>query len=165
MHNARLRVMAGLAGATLCLFAVTSYAQNTDPATGSSPQTGAPSTAQPTTPTGDATAQPPADQGTTNGTITTTGSQATTTETTTWSFPGGVWGIAAVVVVVLLVLFGLFRGRDSTTVVRDSYTSTNTAPPARNTGGISDDRSNVNARAASGPGTGSGGTNDPNARR
>ena len=128
MHNARFRVMAGLAGATLCLFAATSYAQNTDPATGNSAQTGsaAPSTAQPTTPSGDATTPPATDQGTTNGTITTTGSQ-TTTDTTTTTFPGGVWGIVAVAAVILLVLFSLFRGRGKT-VVKDTYVTSNNPP-------------------------------------
>jgi hypothetical protein len=166
MHNARLRVMAGLAGATLCLFAVTSYAQNTDPATGA-PQTStqAPTTgAQPTTPTGDATTPPATDQGTTNGTITTTGSQ-TTTETTTTSFPGGVWGIVAVAVVILLVLFGLFRGKGDRTVVKDTYVSN--PPASRSTGmGTADDRV-VTSRAASGTETTTTTTrtDDPNARR
>ena len=163
MHNARLRVMAGLAGATLCLFAATSYAQNTDPAAGTSAQTGAQTTAQPPAPTGDATAQPPADAGTTNGTITTTGSQATTTETTTWSFPGGILGIAAVVVVVLLVLFGLFRGRD-TTVVKDTYVTADSPPVTRNSGmGTADDRV-VTSRAASATETTTTRSSDPNAR-
>jgi hypothetical protein len=158
MHNARLRVMAVLAGATLCLFAATSYAQNTDPAAATSAQT----TAQPATPTGDATAQPPADAGTTNGTITTTGSQATTTETTTWSFPGGVLGIAAVAVVVLLVLFGLFRGRD-TTVVKDTYVTADSPPVTRSSGmGTADDRI-VTSRAASATETTTR-SGDPNAR-
>jgi hypothetical protein len=162
MHNARLRVMAGLAGATLCLFAVTSYAQNTDPAAGTSAQTGAQTTAQPPAPTGDNTAQPPADAGTTNGTITTTGSQ-TTTETTTTSFPGGIWGIAAVAVVVLLVLFGLFRGRD-TTVVKDTYVTADSPPVTRSSGmGTADDRV-VTSRAASATETTTTRSSDPNAR-
>ena len=165
MHNARFRVMAGLAGATLCLFAAASHAQNTDPATGTSAQTGAtPTTAQPTTPTGDATTPPTPDQGTTNGTITTTGSQVTTSEKTTTSFPGGTWGIVAVGVVILLVLFGLFRGKDRT-VVRDTYVTTNTTPNARPTGmGTAADDRVVTSRAASGAET-TPRIDDPNARR
>ena len=34
MHNVRFRLMAGLAGATLCLFAATSYGQNPNTTTG-----------------------------------------------------------------------------------------------------------------------------------
>jgi hypothetical protein len=151
MHNARFRVMAGLAGATLCLFAATSYAQT--PAT-----TGTDVNAQTTTP---APTTAPTDQSTTQ---TATDQQVTTTTTTeTWSFPGGTLGILAVAVLVLLVLFALFRGRDSTTVVKETYTAT---PPVTRSSGIgtADDR-NINSRAASGPGTNSGGMNDPNARR
>ena len=154
MRNARFTVMAGLAGAALCLFAVTSYAQT--PAT---PGTGTDATAQTTpapttTPTDPATTQTATDQQIT-----------TTTSTETWSFPGGTLGILAVAVLVLLVLFALFRGRDrdTTTVVKESYTAT---PPVTRTSGIgtADDR-NINSRAASGTGTNPGGINDPNARR
>ncbi len=162
MHNARFRLMAGLAGATLCLFAVTTYGQNTNTApttTGTdanaSPQaTG--TTGQPTT----GTTAP-----TTTGT-TTTGTDVTTTTTTTRSFPGGVWGIIAVVVLVVIILAALFRGRDRT-VVRETYASSSASSPGSRTGGTgttTDDR-NVNSRAASGPGTTPGGMNDPNARR
>jgi hypothetical protein len=150
MLNARFRVMAGLAGATLCLFAVTSYAQ-TPATTGTGADANAQTTPAPTTtPTDPATTQ------------TTTDQVTTTTSTETWSFPGGTLGILAVAVLVLLVLFALFRGRDSTTVVKESYT----APPVTRSSGIgtADDR-NINSRAASGPGTNSGGMNDPNARR
>lgn len=160
MHNARSSVMAGLAGATLCLFAVTSYAQTpattgtagTDPSAQTTP-------APTTTPTDQATTPPATDQG-----ITTTATDVTTTTTKTWTFPGGTLGIIAVAVLVLLVLFAVFRGRDSTTVVRE----TNTAPPVTRspgTGTAADDRLNVNSRAASGTGTNPGGMNDPNARR
>jgi hypothetical protein len=163
MHNARFRVMAGLAGATLCLFAVTSYAQNTDPATTSAPTTQTPA-AQPSTPTGDASTPAPVDQGaTTQGTITTTGSQ-TSTETTTTSFPGGVWGIIAVAAVILLVLFGLFRGKDKT-IVKDTYVNN---PPVTRTSstGTANERV-VTSRAASPSGTTettTRTTNDPNTR-
>ena len=167
MKNARLQVMAGLAGATLCLFAVTTYAQNTNTTTGTTPdqsaQTAAPTTTQPSTPTGDATAQTPpsADANTSNGTITSTATE-TRTDTTTSSFPGGFWGILAVAVVVLLVLFGLFRGKDRT-VVKDTYV-TNTTPNTRatGTGTASGDRV-VTQRVASGSETTTR-VNDPNAR-
>lgn len=148
MHNARFRLMAGLAGATLCLFAVTSYGQNPEPTTPTSAQTPAPTTPAAT----DQTTPAPTD--------------ATTTTTTTTSFPGGMLGILAVAVVVLLLLFGLFRGRDRT-VIKETYTAPVAGPGNRNvtTGTAADDRMNLNSRAASGPGTTPGGTNDPNARR
>ena len=63
-------------------------------------------------------------------------------------------------------LFALFRGRDRT-VVRETYASSSTTGPGtRNvtTGTASDDRMNLNSRAASGTGTQSG-INDPNARQ
>jgi hypothetical protein len=74
-------------------------------------------------------------------------------------------GILAVAVIVLLLLFGLFRGRDKT-VVKETYVT----PPATNrtvttSTTTSDDRMNLNSRAASGPGNNPGGANDPNARR
>jgi hypothetical protein len=165
MKKARLSVMAGLAGATLCLFAVTTYAQNTNtPATtpDQSAQTAAPTT-QPTTPTGDASTPtpPPADANTSNGTITSTATDVTT-DTTTRSFPGGFWGILAVAVVVLLVLFGLFRGKDRT-VVKDTYVTT-PAPNTRTTGmGTASGDRVVTQRVASGTETTTK-INDPNAR-
>jgi hypothetical protein len=154
MDKARFRVMAGLAGATLCLFAVTSYAQT--PATTGTAGTDASAQTTPaptTTPTDQATTPAATDQG-----ITTT-----TTTTETWSFPGGTLGILAVAVLVLLVLFALFRGRDRTTVVKETYTAN---PPVTRSSGIgtADDR-NINSRAASGTGTNPGGMNDPDARR
>ncbi len=160
MHNARFRLMAGLAGATLCLFAATSYGQNPTPTTTGSAQTPAP-----TTPTAtDQTTPAPADAGT-NATVTTSQTDVGTTTTTTRSFPGGMLGILAVAVIVLLLLFGLFRGRDRT-IVKETYV----APPAPgnrsvSTGTAADDRMNLNSRAASGPGTNPGGIDDPNARR
>jgi len=171
MKKARLRVMAGLAGATLCLFAVTTYAQNTNtPATtpDQSAQTAAPTTTQPSTPTGQAAtpAPPAADANTSNGTVTTTATDVATTDTTTRSFPGGFWGIVAVAVVVLLVLFGLFRGKDRT-VVKDTYVTTNaTTPNTRSTGmgtTASGDRV-ITQRVASGTETTTTRVNDPNAR-
>jgi hypothetical protein len=165
MHNARFRLITALAGATLCVFAATSYGQNT-------PTTDAQAGAA-TTPTTTAPAPTATDQAATQGTVPTTSTEVSTTSTT-WSFPGGALGILAVAVLVLLVLFALFRGRDRT-VVRETYASSSSASPgARNasTGTAADDRMNVSSRAASGTGTGtgtgtgsSGGMNDPNARR
>jgi hypothetical protein len=160
MHNVRFRVMAGLAGATLCLFAVTSYAQNpTTTGAAGTPDASAQTPATPA-PTDPATQSP----------TTTTDLTTTTTTTETWSFPGGMLGILAAAVLVLLVLFALFRGRDRT-VIKETYTASPPTPAARTSGLTADDRLNLNSRAASGtgtnPGTGpnSGGMNDPNARR
>jgi len=161
--------MAGLAGATLCLFAAASYGQTTTTPTGAAGTTTQPTGANAGTTTGDASIQATPDAGTTTtGAVTgTTASDAvTTTTTTTRTFPGGTLGMLAVAVLVLLVLFALFRGRDRT-VVRETYASSSTtAPEARNvtTGTASDDRMNLNSRAASGTGTQSG-INDPDARR
>jgi hypothetical protein len=158
MHNARFRLMAGLAGATLCLFAVTTYGQQTSPTTGTPATTDATASPQATTPT---------DQAAPTTTTTGTATDVTTTTTTTRTFPGGLWGIIAVVVLVVIVLAALFRGRDRT-VVRETYASSSAASPGARTassGTAADDRMNVNSRAASGPGTSSGGINDPNARR
>jgi cytoskeletal protein RodZ len=160
MRNGRFRVMAGLAGATLCLFAVTAYAQN--PTTTTTDPNAQGAVTQPTT--------PPADQATTPTTTTDQVSQTTTegtTTTTTRSFPGGTLGILAVAVVVLLLLFGLFRGRDKT-VIKENYVATPPVTGSRTvtTSTTTDDRMNLNSRAASGPGSNpGGGMNDPNARR
>jgi hypothetical protein len=165
MHNARFRVMAGLAGATLCLFAVTASGQNqaAQPTTGAGTSVDA-QTAQPTTPAPTDQAAPAPTTTDPNATITSTATDVSTTTSTTRSFPGGTLGIVAVAVVVLLLIFGLFRGRDRT-VVRDTYV---TPPVTRTvtTSTTSDDRMNLNSRAASGPGTNPGaGMNDPDARR
>lgn len=154
MHNGRFRFMAGLAGAAMCLFAVTSYGQN--------PTTTTPDPSAQTTTPAPTTPAPTAD----NAAAPATGTDViTTTETTTWSFPGGIWGILAVAVLVLFILFSLFRGRD-TTVVKETYVSPNTGPGGRNVGtGTAVGDRNLNPRAASGPGTtGNGGVNDPNSR-
>lgn len=154
MLNARFRWMAGLAGATLCLFAVTSYGQSPTTTTpDASAQTAQPATPAPTGSAADAAVP---------GTAT---EVTTTTETTTWSFPGGIWGILAVAVLVLFILFALFRGRD-TTVVKETYVSPNTGPEARNVGtGTAVGDRNLNPRTASGTGPSStGGMNDPNTR-
>jgi hypothetical protein len=169
MHNARFRVMAGLAGATLCLFAATANGQNqtAQPTTGAAAGTSADAqTAQPTTPAPTDQAAPAPTTTDPNATITSTATDVSTTTSTTRTFPGGMLGIVAVAVVVLLLLFGLFRGRDRT-VVRDTYVT----PPVAGsrtvtTSTTTDDRMNLNSRAASGPGTNQGaGMNDPNARR
>jgi hypothetical protein len=167
MYNAHFRLMAGLAGATLCLFAARTSGQNTNTQNGTPPaaagtgsvdqQQTTPST-QGTQPTTTGTATTPT---TTDGTITGTATDVQTTTTTTRSFP--LWGIIAAVVVVLLVLVSFFRGRDRT-VIRETYASSSTnSPGTRGTGTATaaDDR----ARAASGTETTSGGTNDPNIRR
>jgi|SRR3954463_5357204 hypothetical protein len=179
MHNARFRVMAGLAGATLCLFATASYGQNTSTQAGTTDNTAAPSASvqtptpsdnsQATTPatTPDASAQAPATTGTvTTGTETQTSATDATTTTTT-GFPGGTLGILAVAVLVLLILFALFRGRDRTVVRESSVSSTSTAPGARSVGTAGGERMNLDPRAASGTTTTSSTTsvNDPNARR
>jgi hypothetical protein len=177
MHNVRFRLMAGLAGATLCLFATTSYGQTPNATTGAAGTTTQPTGAnagttvggQPGTTTGNASTQATPDAGTaTTGTVTgTTATDAvTTTTTTTRTFPGGTLGMLAVAVLVLLVLFALFRGRDRT-VVRETYASSNTTAPGTRsvtTTTSSDDRMNLNSRAASGTATQSG-INDPDARR
>jgi hypothetical protein len=180
MHNARFRLMAGLAGATLCVFAATSYGQNTSTQAGttngtattpdagaqSTPSTSSPSASAPAT-TPDASAQAPA----TTGTVTTgtTATDATTTTTTSTGFPGGTLGILAVAVLVLLILFALFRGRDrDSTVVRESSVSSSAAAPgARTTAGTAGgERMNLDSRAASGTSTTTGSSvGDPNTRR
>ena len=161
MYNARSRLLSGLAGATLFLFAATtSYGQNPNTPT-ATPGTGSVSTQTTPAPTGTAT-----DAATTNATVT-RGTATDVTTTTTRSFPGGTLGIVVVAVVVLLLLFSLFRGRDKT-VVRETYASSSTtAPGTRNvsTGTATEDRMNLNSRAASGPDNTNGGTSDPNARR
>jgi hypothetical protein len=177
MHNVRFRLMAGLAGATLCLFAAASYGQTPNTTTGAAGTTTQPTAtdagttvgAQPGTTTGNASTQATPDAGTTTtGTVTgTTATDAvTTTTTSTRTFPGGTLGMLAVAVLVLLVLFALFRGRDRT-VVRETYASSSSTTPGNRTvttGTATDDRMNLNSRAASGTGTQSG-INDPNARR
>ena len=158
MDNVRSRVIAGLAGATLCLFAVTGYAQTPTTTTGS-PDATAQTTAQPTQPATPAPSGP-----TTDPIAPGTTTDITTTETTTWSFPGGVWGILGAVALVALILFAVFRGRD-TTVVKETYVAPNTGPGARNTGmGTGVGERDLSPRAASGTEPRPGGVNDPNTR-
>src|SRR5688500_1634900 len=137
MHNARFKVMAGLAGATLCLFAITSDGQT--PTTTGAPDASAQTT--PVTQPGTPVTPAPADQ-------TAPVTDITTTETTTWSFPGGIWGILGVAALVLLVLFALFRGR-STTVVKETYVAPTTGPSTRTSGmGTAVGDRNLSPRAA-----------------
>ncbi len=173
MRNARYRLFSVLAGATLCLFAVTAYGQN--PSTTTNPPAGtAGTTAGTATPDAQATGssavtQPNASTAapqtpTTTGTATdiTTGTGVTTTTTTTRSFPGGFWGIVAVALVVLLILFALFRGRDRT-VVSETYASSSATTPGNRsvgTGTAVGDR-NLSPRTASGTGPNQGGMNEP----
>src|SRR5436309_15367731 len=104
MRRMRFRLIAGLAGTTLCLFAMSGYAQNTNtPGTTAAAGTGSVSTPAQGTDAGAATAAPQAT--TTTGGTEVTRSTGTTTTTTTTSFPGGVLGILAVAVLILLVLF------------------------------------------------------------
>ncbi len=160
MRTKRFRLIASLAGTTLCLFAISGFAQNTNTPGTTAPQgTGSVTTPQGGTDAGGAT-QTPTTTGTVTGTETRTATQGTTTTTTT-TFPGGVLGILAVAVIILLVLFALFRGRDKT-VVRETSTSSSSASPRSGT-----PSSDVpSARAASGTGSSaSSSINDPNARR
>ncbi len=166
MRDSRSRVMAGLAGATLCLFAITASAQNpttttTDP---NAQAAGAVTTPAPATaPTNQATTPTATNQTAVSPTTATDVAPATPASR---GFPGGTLGILAVAVLVLLVLFGLFRGRERT-ILKETYASTPAAPSTRTvTPGITaDDRMNLNSRAASGPGSSPGGISDPDARR
>src|SRR5258706_8371312 len=106
MSNARFRVMAGLAGATLCLFAVNSYGQNTNAQTTPPAAAGTAGEVdqQQPTPTTQGTQPPPTGTATTptttkDGSITTT---ATDVTPTTRTFPGGGWGVIEAGLIVLL---------------------------------------------------------------
>ena len=130
MDNARLRLMAGLAGVTLALFAATSYGQNTSTPTaggGAVSPPAADQSAQPSTsgsantqaaPTGDATIG-------TSSRTTTTATDVTTTSPSTTTFFLGPWGIAIIALVAILILWAIFGRRDRT-VVRDTYSTSAT---------------------------------------
>src|SRR6266550_7899280 len=139
MRTKRFRLLASLAGTTLCLFAITAYAQNTNTPGTTGGATGSVSAPQEGTDAGAATGGTQTPAPTTGTTVTGTESRSTTTgtTTTTTTFPGGVLGILAVAVIILLVLFALFRGRDKT-VVRETSTSSSSAAP-RTTGTASSD--------------------------
>jgi hypothetical protein len=194
MHNARFRLTTAIAGATMCVFAVTASGQTTPTTTGTTTGTQTP-TAGTTTGAPTGTAGTPTDAGTYNGTAatpagtdqtigttgtTTTGTTTTTTDGTVTPIDntsvdngngrGFPWGLLG-----LLGLLGLFKGR-STEVRRDTYATT--TPGARTTtvgtGTAYDDRT-ATPRAASGvgttgtgtgtSGTGSGTMGDPGSRR
>ncbi|GAC1483386.1 MAG: hypothetical protein NVS1B5_02510 [Gemmatimonadaceae bacterium] len=172
MHKPRFRVLAGMAGATLCLLAVTSYGQNTNSTTGTANGTtgtgsvSTQATGAGTGTTGPATTRTATDAGTTNGTITRgTTTFVTTTTGTTQNFSGGLVALVGGVVVVLLLLFALFREQNRT-VVRETYASSAISPatPSVGAGTAADDQMHPTSRAASGTGTNAGGRNDPNAR-
>ena len=171
MRNARFRLMATMAGATMCAFVAVANGQ-TPTTTGSTnyptttgttgTTTNGTTNASPSTPAGtDQTigTQPGAVTGatgtTTTGTTTTTDNSVTPVDNTvpdnTTGSRGFPWGILG-----LLGLIGLFRGR-STEVRRDVYATT--TPGSRTTtvgtGTAYDDRT-ATPRAASG--TGSSGT-------
>jgi len=132
MDNPRLRLTAVLAGAALAMFAVTSSAQNTNtPTTGgaaapTADQSAAPQTGSTNTPSTDQAAPSTGTDATigTSSRTTTTATDVTTTtpSTTFWLSP---WGLVAIAVVAILILWAIF-GRRSSTVVRDSYTSSST---------------------------------------
>ncbi len=129
MDSLRLRLTAGLAGVTLAVFAATSYGQQTNTPTtggGATVDQSAPA-AQPSTPA--PTGGTDATIGTSSRTTTTATDVTTTTPSTTFWL--GPWGIAAIAVVAILLLWAIFGRRGDRTVVRDSYStssSTRTAP-------------------------------------
>lgn len=132
MDNSRLRLTAVLAGAALALFAVTSSAQNTNtPTTGSASaptadQSAAPQTGTTNTPAAQSAPSTGTDAGATIGTssrTTTTATDVTTTSPTTTTFWLSPWGLVAIAVVAILILWAIF-GRRGSTVERDSYSST-----------------------------------------
>lgn len=185
MHDTRFRLMATMAGATMCAFAVVANGQ-TPTTTGSTNNTTTTGTAgattngaynaSPSTPAGTGQTggtQPGAVTGTngttTTGTTTTTDNSVTapvdnTVPDNTTGSRGFPWGILG-----LLGLVGLFRGR-STEVRRDVYATT--TPGARTTtvgtGTAFEDRT-ATPRAASGTTTsgpsGTGGTMGDQGRR
>jgi hypothetical protein len=134
MNKSRSRLMAGLAALTLAGFAATSYGQNTNtPATTggsvSTPADQSAPAAQPATPNASANTQAAPSTGTdatvgTSSQTTTSATDVTTTQpatTTTFWLTG--WGLAAIAVVAILLLWAIF-GRKSRTVVSDNYSTT-----------------------------------------
>jgi len=138
MDNSRLRLTAVLAGAALALFAVTSSAQNTSTPTTSgsaaaptADQSAAPQTGTTNTPTAQSAPSTGTDAGATIGTTsrtTTSATDVTTTSPTTTTFWLSPWGLVAIAVVAILILWAIFGRRDRT-VVRDSYSSSTTTRP------------------------------------
>ena len=132
MNKSRSRLMAGLAALTLAGFAATSYGQNTNtPATTggsvSTPADQSAPAAQPATPNASANTQAaPAPTDATVGTssqTTTSATDVTTTQPATTTFWLTGWGLAAIAVVAILLLWAIF-GRRSRTVVSDNYSTT-----------------------------------------
>jgi len=134
MNKSRSRLMAGLVALTLAGFAATSYGQNTNtPATTggsvSTPADQSAPAAQPATPNASANTQAAPSTGTdatvgTSSQTTTSATDVTTTQpatTTTFWLTG--WGLAAIAVVAILLLWAIF-GRKSRTVVSDNYSTT-----------------------------------------
>ena len=152
MNNARLRLMAGLAGVALAFYAAAGYSQNTTPTTGGAATT--PTTDQSAQqPTGSANTPATGTQSAPTGTdatigtssrTTTTATDISTTQPTTTTFWLSGWGIVAIAVVAILLLWAIFGRRDRT-VVRDSYSSSSTS---RNVGPTNERV--VSPRAASG---------------
>ena len=178
MHNARFRLMTALAGATMCLFAVSAYGQTpTTTGAAGTPTTGAGTSTDYNSPAATQTGTAPT--GSPTGTVgTTTTGTTTTTDNSVTTTPvdntapvdsgrrGFNWGLLG-----LLGLIGLFRGR-STEVRRETYATTSGARTV-GTGTAYDDRTGTAVpRAASGTSTtggagssGTGGTmGDPGRR-
>ncbi len=132
MNKSRSRLMAGLAVITLAGFAATSYGQNTNtPATTggsvSTPADQSAPAAQPTDPNASANTQAAPSTGTdatigTSSRTTTTATDVTTTQPATTTFWLTGWGLAAIAVVAILLLWAIF-GRKRT-VVSDNYSTT-----------------------------------------
>ncbi|HJQ09903.1 MAG TPA: hypothetical protein VJ840_02635 [Gemmatimonadaceae bacterium] len=142
MDSLRLRLTAGLAGVTLAVFAATSYGQQTTtPTTGGTTADQSAPAAQPSSPA-PTTGGTDATIGTSSRTTTTATDVTTTTPSTTFWL--GPWGIAAIAVVAILLLWAIFGRRGDRTVVRDSYSTTNTTRTAPTNERI------VSPRAASG---------------
>ena len=138
MDNPRLRLTAVLAGAALALFAATSSAQNTNtPTTGGSAstptadQSAAPQTGTPSTPSAQSAPSTGTDAtiGTSSRTTTTATDVTTTSPSTTTTFWLSPWGLVAIAVVAILILWAIFGRRDRT-VVRDSYSTSSTTRTA-----------------------------------
>ena len=156
MNKSRSRLMAGLVALTFAAFAAPSFGQNTNtPATtGGSVSTPTADQATPapqdqSTPTGSANTQatPPTgtDAGATIGTSSrTTTTDVTTTQPTTTTFWLSGWGLLAIAIVAILVLWAIF-GRRSRTVVSDNYSTT-----TRNYGTAPTNERIVSPQAASG---------------
>jgi len=133
MNKSRSRLMAGLAALTLAGFAATSYGQNTNtPATTggsvSTPADQSAPAAQPADPNASANTQAAPTTGTdatigTSSRTTTTATDVTTTQPATTTFWLSGWGLAAIAVVAILLLWAIF-GRRNRTVVSDSYSTT-----------------------------------------